>query len=166
MTLLMLETLFDRLVDLCAALAASLILFMMVSVSIDIVGRYFFNSPVGWVLDYAEYSLVYIPFLAMAWLVRKKGGHVAIDLLPSALSAKPQAILGTLTALIAGATCATAATWAGLTTWDHFTRGTMTIGIYPIPKYSLLAVVGFGFALTTIEFARTAAAAWRRRNDG
>ena len=163
----MLIRFYDTVVFVCAVLAALLILFIMVSVSIDIVGRYFFNSPVGWVLDYAQYSLLYIPFLGMAWLVGRKGGHVRIDLLHDALTLRHRAVLDVITSTIAFVTCATAGYWAALTTWDQYVRNTMTIGIYPVPTYTLLAIIVLGLTLTAIEFARTAVGArrrWRRES--
>jgi len=42
--------------------AGSLMIFSLVSVCIDVVMRYFFNSPSGWILQISEYILLYIPF--------------------------------------------------------------------------------------------------------
>ena len=90
------------------------------------------------------------------------GGHVRIDLLHDALTLRHRAVLDVITSTIAFVTCATAGYWAALTTWDQYVRNTMTIGIYPVPTYTLLAIIVLGLTLTAIEFARTAVGAWRR----
>lgn len=148
--------LWERFLSLLAAIVGLLLLLAMVSVSADVVGRYFLAAPIGWVLELTEYILLYTPFLGMAWLVRRAEGHVRIDVLVSALPGRVQVKLNLLVALVAASACAAAAYYAGLTTWDHYQRGVETYGIYPIQKWTLLIVIAAGFAFTAVEFARKA----------
>lgn len=137
----------------CAWIAALLIIYVMLTIAGDVVGRYFLNSPIGWAIEFAEYALMAIPFLSMAWLVRV-GGHVSIDLVLNALHRRMRYILGIVVNLLATATCGLAAYFAILTTLSQYEREVMTIGIYPIEKYLLISVVAFGLVLTFIEFLR------------
>ncbi len=147
-------SLWDQLLKLLAAIVGILLLFAMASVSVDVVGRYFLNAPIGWVLEVTEYILLYTPFLGMAWLVQRAEGHVRIDVVVRALSDKVQAGLNVIVCAIAATACGAAAYFAGWTTWDHGTRSVETYGIYPIPKWLLLIVIAVGFALTTVELVR------------
>jgi TRAP-type C4-dicarboxylate transport system permease small subunit len=40
-------------------------------VAAGIATRYFFNYPLPWVTEIAEYILLYIPFLVGAWVLKK-----------------------------------------------------------------------------------------------
>ncbi len=101
-----------------ATLAGVLLVFVMVSVSADVAGRYVFGRPIGWVVEFTEYILLYIPFLAMAWLVRE-GGHVRIDVVLQALGPGTRSLVNAATSLAAALTCGVAAYWAALTAWDN-----------------------------------------------
>ena len=146
--------LWQRFLSLLAAIVGLSLLFAMVAVSADVVGRYFLAAPIGWVLELTEYILLYTPFLGMAWLVRRAEGHVRIDVLVTALSPRTQIALNIMVAGVAAVACAAASYYAGLTTWDHYVRAVETYGIYPIPKWLLLIVIAVGFGLTAIEFVR------------
>ena len=152
----------ERFLGLLAAIVGLLLLFAMLAVSADVVGRYFLNTPIGWVLEITEYILLYTPFLGMAWLVRRAEGHVRIDLIVKALPPRIQVILNLLVAVIAAVFCAVAAWYAAETTWDHYLRSVETYGIYPIPKWIVLIVIAAGFAFTAVEFARMAVNHYRQ----
>jgi TRAP-type C4-dicarboxylate transport system permease small subunit len=132
----------------------------MTFVTIDVVARYFFNRPLAWVFEATEYFMLYIPFLGMAWLVRRDG-HVRIDLLVNALTPRAQVKLDLVTSVAGALTCAIIAYYAYQSTVSHYARKVVTYGIYPIPKYFLIAGICIGFALTTIEFVRRAVRRWR-----
>jgi len=155
-----LTALYDRLLTACAALVGMLILSTVLLVTADVVGRYFFSAPIGWVFELTEHILVCVPFLGMAWLVRG-AGHVSIEIVVQTLSPAWQTRLTVLAYVLSGLTCAVATYYAAATTLDHYARGIVTYGIYPIPKFTLIAVIAFGLALTTIEFFRRAAAVGR-----
>jgi TRAP-type C4-dicarboxylate transport system permease small subunit len=143
--------------DALAAVAGALLVFLMLSVSADVAGRYVFGRPIGWVVEFTEYNLLYIPFLAMAWLVRE-GGHVRIDVVLQAVRPETRTRVNAATSLAAALTCGLAAYWAAMTTWDNYVRDVFTVGIYPIPKFIPLSVIALGLALSFIELLRQA---WR-----
>ncbi len=147
--------LFDRFEDLCAAIAALLVVYVMLTISADVVGRYFLHRPIGWAIEFAEHALMALPFLSMAWLVRENG-HVIIDVVVRLLPELLRRWLEVFVALLAAATTGFACWFAVLTTLSLFRRGVKTIGIYPVDRYLLIAVVAFGLGLASIEFLRLA----------
>lgn len=74
-----------RLEDTFAALGVAALLFVIVSVCLEIVLRTFFAMPQIWVMEFSEYALLYITFLSTSWLLRIDG-HVSVDMLTNALS--------------------------------------------------------------------------------
>ncbi len=135
----------------CAAIVAVLILLTVFLVTADVAGRYFFSAPIGWVFELTEHILVCVPFLGMAWLVRH-GGHVKIEIVVQMLPDQWRRRSEALAELLCALACLVAAIYALQTTLDHFSRGIVTYGIYPVPKFLLIAVVTFGLAMTAVEF--------------
>ncbi len=146
---------YDWFVGALAAVAAAIILLIALSVCVDVIARYAFRRPLGWPIDYSEYGLVAMTFLAMAWLVRQNG-HVRIDLLLNALSDGPRRWVTALGNLVAAGICAACAHFAALTAMTQFARGSMTVSIHSAPRYVFSALIAVGLALTAIELARAA----------
>lgn len=144
---------FDRLVVACAAVAGLMILSTVLMITADVIGRYFFSVTFPWIFELTEHILVSIPFLGMAWLVRSET-HVRIDILLTTLPKRLRGWADSFAYGLSAATCAFMTYYALLTTIDHYLRGIVTYGIYPIPKFLLLSVITFGLALTAIEFLR------------
>ena len=147
---------YDRVLRAFAVIAGLLLVFSMLLVTFDVIGRYFFAAPIPWAFEITEYILLYIPFLGMAWLVRRAEGHVRIDVVLQAFGSRSQARLNFWTALLVAATCFAVAYYGIISTWGHFERGVMTNKVYQIPKFLLIMVIPAGFALTAIEFIRKA----------
>ena len=70
----------DRFINVFAIIAGVLLAFQFLSISLDVLLRYFFDNSFSWVIYSNEWSLFYITFLGAAWLQREKG-HVRMDLL-------------------------------------------------------------------------------------
>lgn len=146
---------YDGFVAALAALSAVIIVLIAVSVCVDVVSRYAFRRPLGWPIDYSEYGLVAMTFLAMAWLVRQNG-HVRIDLALNAFPERGRRRLAGLGNLIAAATCGAGAYFAAQTAMTQFARGSMTVSIHSAPRYVFSSIIALGLLLTAIELARSA----------
>ena len=151
----MLGLFYKRLLTGLVALNGFLLVFMVLSISADVFGRYFFGQPIGWVVEVCEHILMAVPFLSMAWLVNQNG-HVMVDMVVRALSPKSQKRVSFITNCLGAAICGFGTYYAAIVTWDNYARAVSTAGIYPIPKPILLAIIAFGLFLTTIEFLRKA----------
>ncbi len=147
---------YDRFLALLAIIVGMMVLASMVFVVVDVLLRYFFGSPIGWVIEVCEYFLLFTPFLGMAWLVRQLEGHIRIDLLVQALSARLQSLFNLGGSMLIALTLVFGTYYTGISAWGHVVRNVQTPGVYPIPKGYLMFVITLGFALTTIEFLRKA----------
>ena len=144
---------FDRTLDVSVILASALLAFTLLSICAEVVLRYFFGSPLSWVVEISEMNLLYITFLAAAWVLRRKG-HVKIDLLLNRLKPRTQALLGIIISII-GAIVFMFLIWYGAqVTWDNFLRGTYRSTVLEIPNAAVLFIIPLGSFLLFIQFLR------------
>lgn len=147
------STFFDSIMGLLAFLAAVLLVFTMLSVSYDVVMRYFLNRPTLWVQEIAEYSLLYITFLGVAWLLKKEG-HVKMDLVISRLNPETQALLNVITSVICAVICALLVWYGVQVTWDSFQVGYRSGTELDIFRWPMDAIIPVGSFLLFIQFLR------------
>jgi C4-dicarboxylate transporter DctQ subunit len=153
----------DRLEDALASIAATMIVFTVIFVPMDVASRYFFGRPITWVYEVTEYILLMVPCLAMAWLARHNG-HVVIDVVTSRLGERARMRLGAATHLLVGATCAFVAWWGAVVTFASFRAHALIENVLQTPQWVIYICIPLGFALTAIEFVRQGArAAWNGR---
>lgn len=144
---------FDRLNTGLAVLAGLILLFMTFSISSSILARAFDVPFPVWVVQFNEYGLLWMTFLATAWVL-KRGRHVSIDLLTGKLPGSASRVLSMLQNLVCGAFCAVLF-WQSLSvTWDHFQRGIVDVKGVDVPKYLILVVIPAGFLLLSLQFFR------------
>lgn len=152
---------FDFLVTAGAAASGLIFLFMMLAVCVDVVMRYWFQSPMGWVVEVCEYLLLYVTFLGAAWLLRKNG-HVRVDLVYFYLSERTVARLKFLTAVAGALACAILFVIGCQATIDAFIRGTPEIKTLSVPKWTMLWVIPYGSIMLAIQFWRQVLEHWRQ----
>lgn len=153
--------LYDRLLDVLLALVCLMIVVSTLAVAIDVVARYFFNRPLAWVFEMTEYFMLYAVFFGIAALVRRDR-HVRIDIVVQSLNPRAQLVLDLICSVLATLTCGIAAYYSAISTYSHYLRKVMTYGLYPMPKWALIAGICLGFTLATVEFARRV---YRRARD-
>lgn len=146
---------FDRINDLLLILAGVLVIFMMISIGVDVALSHFLRRPIFWVLEISEYSLLYIPFLAAAWVLKREG-HVKNDLLLSRVDPRTQFLLNVITSFIAAVVCLILAWYGVKATWYLFQLGYAMPTPLRVPKFIIVAVVPVGFFLVFIQFLRRA----------
>ena len=66
---------FDWLLKLLANAGMVLLFLMMLSVCWEVFSRYYLGRGTAWVIEFSEYSILFMTFLGTAWLLRKDG-HV------------------------------------------------------------------------------------------
>ncbi len=144
---------FDGVLDCFASLSGILLVYVMLSVTLDVVLRYFFNRPQFWVGELAEYSLLYITFAGTAWVLRKDA-HVKIDILNTMLSSRHICLLNLISSIIGIFVCSVLTYYGTKVTWDHFARGMYNPTLLEFPKGPLLLIIPVGTLLLFIEFIR------------
>lgn len=147
---------YDRFLALLAVVVGIMVMASMIFVVVDVLLRYFWGTPIGWVIEVCEYFLLFTPFLGMAWLVRQLEGHIRIDIIVQALSERVQAVLNSSGSVLVAVALFFAGYHSALSAWGHVVRNVQTPGVYPVPKGYLMFVITLGFTLTAIEFLRKA----------
>ena len=146
-----LNRIYNGIVGFGALLAGILLIFLMISVSLDVVLRYFFGRPTSWVVETAGYCLLYIPFLVAAWVQRRED-HVTMDLVLNALSPKTQSLVNAVTSFVSAIICFLL-TWHGIRVTIYFYKlGYKTPTVLMVPKSMIIAIIFVGSFFLCIQF--------------
>jgi len=149
----LLNRLIDKLLNFMAFVAGCLLLFVTFSISYTIfsraVGLY---SPV-WIVQFNEYSLLWITFLGTAWVLARKK-HVSIDLLTGRFSQRKQSCFRLFHGILGVVVCLVFLWFGFWVTLEQFQRGVIDVQAVDIPKYLILMVIPIGFFFLVIQFIR------------
>jgi len=151
-------TLFDRLLNIMAALAGIILVFIVGAVCYTIGMRYFFRQTTIWIIQTTEYALLWIVFLATTWLLRE-GGHITTVIIYSHLSNKAKAYLDAIMFIIGGLTCAVMLYYGVTYTYECITSNVTDVRAVTVPKSAVFIIIPIGSFLLTIQFFRMA---WQR----
>ena len=148
-------TIFDRILDVTAAIAASLIVGMMLLVTVEVCLRYFLNRPMVWVITIIQWSLVFMTFLGAAWLLRREG-HVIMDFVLNQLSQNSRDRLNAVTSVFCAIVCLVIFWFSLRVNIDYFQVHYIYQATVELPAFILQAVVPLGSFLLFIQFLRRA----------
>ncbi len=145
---------FDRVLDACAWIGCLCIAFQVLTVSLEVVARYFFGVSFGWVTSLNEWSLVALTFLGVAWLQRE-GGHTSDDsmvrIFPAWVRPAGQ-ILGHGLAIL---TCLVLVWYGTKVTLENYRSGAYDFfKMKEIPVFWIYAVIPLGSLLWLIQILR------------
>jgi TRAP-type C4-dicarboxylate transport system permease small subunit len=79
--------LFDKLLNVMAGLAGTILVFITAAVCYTIGMRFLFTKTTIWIMQTTEYALLWIVFLATTWLLRERG-HITTDVIYTHLNEK------------------------------------------------------------------------------
>jgi TRAP-type C4-dicarboxylate transport system permease small subunit len=123
----------------------------MFSISYGVLTRRFgLPSPI-WIVQISEYSLVWVGFLATAWVLAVNK-HVRVDILMSRLDRKKQTSLLLIQDTVSTLLCAFFVFLCTRSTWEHLRDRVMDVGSIDVPKGWVLIVIPVGFLLLTLQF--------------
>ena len=145
--------LFDKLMNLMIFAAGLILMFIMLSVCLEVILRYFFDRPQMWVTEVTECLLLYITFMGAAWLLREDG-HVKVDVLLNRLKPRVLAVLGVIGSLIGLFVSLTLTIYGFSVTWDYFQRGMYTPTAMEIPVSAIIVIIPVGSLMLLIQFIR------------
>ena len=153
----MLRWVVDRLVWFSAGIAALALLFEVIVILIDVVGRAF-GRPLFGSLDMITMAMVILVFGAMAWCDRR-GGHVAVDLLQSFFPDRLNRYIDALSALL-GAIIFVTLAWAVYDSSKISLMLNLSTNLLELPKawfqYALISfasATALSMALRAVELA-------------
>jgi TRAP-type C4-dicarboxylate transport system permease small subunit len=107
------------------------------------------------VIDVSAILLLYMTFLAAAWLSRSEG-HVIMDLVINRLNPRHRFFLNVSTSIV-GAIIFAVLTWYGAkTTWVYYKMGYWMPTTLETPKFLVLAIIPIGSCLLFIQLLRRA----------
>jgi TRAP-type C4-dicarboxylate transport system permease small subunit len=154
----------DRLLQATSYLAGAILVVMGASVIFEVVMRYVFTRPTRWVVEFSEYMLLAMAFLAGGWVLRSEG-HVKIDLLVEALPARLQAVLHRTTSWVGALVTGLFFWFSASFTWETWQSGEVLFRAVHVPKWMVLLVIPVGLLLLTLQFIRRACAGPARPLD-
>jgi C4-dicarboxylate transporter DctQ subunit len=152
---------FDKLTDLLAVLAGVILLFITAAVCYTIGMRYLFTKTTIWLMQTTEYALLWIVFLATAWLLRE-GGHITTDVIYVHLDEKSKLHLDFITSVIGGLACAFMLFFGIQHVYDCIVNGVTDVRAITVPKADVFMIIPIGSLCLTIQFFRTA---WSKLSD-
>jgi TRAP-type C4-dicarboxylate transport system permease small subunit len=144
---------FDRLTDVMAALAGAILIFITAAVCYTIGMRYLFAKTTIWIIPMAEYSLLWIVFLATTWLLRV-GGHITTDIIYTHLNEKSKHYLDCTIFIVGGLACAAMFFLGVLHVGDCIVGAVTDVRAVTVPKSAVFMIIPVGSLLLTIQFFR------------
>ena len=142
---------YDKIIVLLSYFAGILLSLITLSVTAEIIVRKVTNSSLPWVIECSEHALVFITFLAAAWVLREDG-QIKVDLVLSHMGRRNRALLNTVNSLLGGLLCGFLTYRSALTVWDLLKRNIYTIKTLEIPMAPLYSVICLGSLLLTFQF--------------
>jgi C4-dicarboxylate transporter DctQ subunit len=144
---------FDRCLYILALIAASVVVFVTLAVSYDVIARYLFGVSMAWVFNVNQHLLAYLVFFSAAWVLRE-GGHVKIDLIEAKLRQRKGDFLRLIQSILSMVACAVLF-WSGANAvLLSFRWGTILPGPPAVHEYLLLGIIPLGSLLLTVQFGR------------
>jgi TRAP-type C4-dicarboxylate transport system permease small subunit len=157
--------LLDKICGVLAVVAALLLLFITFSIGYSIFTRQLKLPTPVWVVQFNEYSLLWVTFLGTAWVLSQEK-HVSIQLVTERLSARMQRVLSLVHNLVGLGLCGAFCWFGWFTTWDHYVRKVIDAGSVDFPKAFVLAVIPLGFLLLALQFLHKFIADLRLLKEG
>ena len=134
-----------------AVLGGLLLLFITFSIAYSIVTRKLNLPTPVWVVQFDEYALLWVPFLATAWILANDK-HVSVQFLVQYLGGKGKKVLDSIHNLVGMVLCGIFCWYGAYTTWDHYVREVTDVASVDVPKAYVLVIIPVGFFLLTLQF--------------
>ncbi|WP_300456050.1 TRAP transporter small permease [Desulfobacula sp.] len=143
----------DRIQTAMIILAGIMLIFIMLSVCLEVVLRNLFNTSLIWITEVTEVLLLYITFLGSAWVL-KEGGHVKVDIILSRLSPRKISFLGIFSSIIGIFVCLILTVYGFKLTMASLQNGLYTTSALEIPMWIILIIIPIGGLMLLIQFMR------------
>ncbi|MCX5802875.1 MAG: TRAP transporter small permease [Proteobacteria bacterium] len=152
---------FDKLIEVMAAIAGGILVFIAAAVCYTIGMRFFFTQTTIWIMQTTEYALLWIVFLATTWLLRE-GGHITTDIIYTHLNNKTKQYLDCIMFVIGGFACAIMVFFGILYMYECIVGRVTDVRAVTVPKSAVFIIIPIGSILLTMQFFRMA---WSRFSD-
>ncbi|MEX0923649.1 MAG: TRAP transporter small permease [Rhodovibrionaceae bacterium] len=134
-----------------AFFSGALLVGLTLLVSVNVILRYGFSSPVIWADQVTGYFLVYITFLAAPWvLVQRK--HITVDILRETLGSKGNVVLSIVVAVAGCLYCLCFSYLAVDEIARILERNSEFRDIITVPQWAVYWTLPAGFILMAVQF--------------
>ena len=160
--------LFDRINSVMAGCGMAVLAFIMLAVCWEVVTRYFLGKGTIWVEEIGEYSMLFMTFLAAAWLLTMDA-HVEMDIVVARFNKRTQLMVRAVTSWVGAVICLVMTYSGGYVAFDHLARGLHQPTPVEPPDFPLFAVIPLGFLFLSVQFMRrgyTAFVGWKASSGG
>lgn len=145
----------DRIENLMSAGALVLLVAITLAVCVEVFMRYVLNDPLVWVVELAEYSLLYICFLGAAWALRE-GNHVRVDIFLGAFSKRWRRRFGVASSLLGLGVAVILTIWGAGAVWEKYVTGAYNPTVVEFPTWIVLLCIPIGSLVLALRFLRFA----------
>lgn len=139
----------------CLVVSAVIVAGLVACIGLEVVMRYFFNAPTRWVTEFSEYALLWLAFLAAAWVLREEG-HVKVEMVVDVLPPRARQVLHVATSLVGAAVCALFCWVSTSYVVEVYGTGELLFKAIVLPKWAAMAIMPPGLALLALQFLRRA----------
>jgi TRAP-type C4-dicarboxylate transport system permease small subunit len=146
---------FDRCIDATALITTIGVVFLLVSVNIEVILRYFTGKAHPWVVELSEYTLLIVTLLGAAWVLRREE-HIIIDLLLTRLKPRGRAMMEAINYGISAVLCFIVVWYGALICLDDLRGGAVFYKAIILPKAPIMSVVPIGFFILAVQSLRVA----------
>jgi C4-dicarboxylate transporter, DctQ subunit len=146
---------FDELLNGMAAMAGVILVFICAAVCYTIGMRFFFTRTTIWLMQTTEYALLWIVFLATAWLLKEKG-HITTDIIYGGLNDRAKAYFDSILFILSAIACAVCLYYGSTYTYRCVAEHITDVRGVTVPKAAIFFIIPFGFLTLTIQFMRMA----------
>lgn len=146
----------DRFITALNAVSGYILFFMMIMITVDVTGRYLFNSPIPGTLEFTEFLMVFVVFFSMAFVQLEKR-HIRVELVTQRLPKKLDDGMSIATLLIGAVFFGLLAWQSWFSAWSAFEYREASEGLIQIPIYPPKFAIPFGSAIMVVQLLRDAA---------
>lgn len=154
----------DRITDIFAYIAGLFLVYIVVSVTVDVVCRYLFNHPLPYTLDVSEILLLFITFLPAAW-VMKQDGHVKMDFVLASMKGEHQALIYGISSILAAIICLIFFWYGTVVTLDLFRRKIIYGVMLELPRAPIISIIPLSFLFLFFQTIKKSLAYFEQWNN-
>lgn len=145
--------LLDKVCTALAVVAGTLLLFVTFSICYSIFARATQLPNMIWIVQFSEYSMLWITFLGTAWLL-PRDKHISLRIIMIRLSPKATKVFRLFHDILGILLCTAFFYYCIISTWDLYARNIVDVQAIDVPKALVVMVIPLGFLLLTLQFIR------------
>lgn len=143
-------TIVDKINTVFIALSGTLLIVVSLAIAVNTLTRYFLNVAFTLLLEFTEYSMVWMTFLGAAWLA-KRNGHVNIDLVVAKLNPKAQKYVNTVTLAVAIVLFIILVCFSVYVVYNDFKANLILQTVLQPPKWIFEIIIPIGSLLLLVQ---------------